>query len=130
MGALDLLFIWLPEVSIPNNIFVEPVTGVEEIDRNRWRLVCFICKQKMGACIQCSNKKCSQAYHPTCGRKARLYMKMTAGIHGALVDQSTVISFCDKHTPIDFKPKSRCEADRRDCESILSPTWPTGLDET
>ena len=97
--------IWLPEVSIPNNIFVEPVTGVEEIDRNRWRLVCFICKQKMGACIQCSNKKCSQAYHPTCGRKARLYMKMTAGIHGALVDQSTVISFCDKHTPIDFKPK-------------------------
>lgn len=97
--------IWLPEVSIPNNIFVEPVTGVENIDRNRWRLTCFICKQKMGACIQCSNKKCSQAYHPTCGRKARLYMKMTAGIHDALVDQSTVISFCDRHTPVDYEPK-------------------------
>lgn len=97
--------IWIPETRITDPIFIEPVTGIDRIDKNRWKLVCYICKKRMGACIQCSSKKCPQAYHPTCGRKARLCMKMSAGIQGALLDQSTVVSYCDKHTPPAHKPK-------------------------
>lgn len=97
--------IWIPETRITDPIFIEPVTGLELIDKNRWKLVCYICKKRMGACIQCSSKKCPQAYHPTCGRKARLYMKMNNGIQGALLDQSSVVSYCDKHTPSDHNPK-------------------------
>lgn len=97
--------LWIPETRISDPIFIEPVTGIDRIDKNRWKLVCYICKKRMGACIQCSSKKCPQAYHATCGRKARLFMKMCTGIQGALLDQSTVISYCDKHSPPDHKPK-------------------------
>lgn len=97
--------IWIPETRILDPIFLEPVSGLDRIDKNRWKLVCYICKKRTGACIQCSSKKCPQAYHATCGRKARLYMKMAAGIQGALLDQASVVSYCDRHTPAVHQPR-------------------------
>lgn len=97
--------LWIPETTILDSIFLEPVSGLDNIDRNRWKLTCYICKKRVGACIQCSNKKCLQAYHATCGRKARLHMKLQNGIQGALLDQSTAVSYCEKHTPESHNPK-------------------------
>jgi NuA3 HAT complex component NTO1 len=99
-----LCAMWIPEVSLGNHTFMEPVMDVEKVPKNRWKLSCYICQQKMGACIQCGNKQCFQAFHVTCARRARLFLKMKNS-HGALaeLDNSTVLkAFCDKHCPLDY----------------------------
>ncbi len=96
-----LCAMWIPEVSLGNHTFMEPVMDVEKVPKNRWKLSCYICNQKMGACIQCGNKSCYQAFHVTCARRAKLYLKMKNS-HGALavLDGSTLLkAFCDKHCP-------------------------------
>jgi NuA3 HAT complex component NTO1 len=77
---------------------------VEKVPRTRWKLQCYICNQKMGACIQCSNKNCYQAFHVTCARRAQLYLKMkTATGALAVLDGNMVLrAFCDKHCPPDY----------------------------
>lgn len=65
---------------------------------------CYICNQKMGACIQCSNRNCYQAFHVTCARKAKLYLKMKPSPGGpASLDASVLKALCDKHVPTDWR---------------------------
>ena len=99
-----LCAIWIPEVSIGNTTFMEPVMDVEKVPKQRWRLTCYICRQKMGACIQCGNKNCYIAFHVTCARRARLFLKMKS-THGgpASIDASVLKAYCDKHVPADWR---------------------------
>ena len=72
--------------------------------KTRWKLTCYLCNQRMGACIQCGNKACYQAFHVTCARRAHLFLKMK-NTHGtlAVLDGTTVLkAFCDKHCPPDY----------------------------
>lgn len=55
-------------------MIMEPIEGVERIARERWHLNCSVCKQKVGAKVQCS--KCYTAFHPLCGRVRGLRMEM------------------------------------------------------
>lgn len=96
-----LCSIWIPEVSIGNPSLMEPVTDVEKVPRSRWKLLCYICKQRMGASIQCSNKNCFVAFHVSCARRAQLYLKMKIG-HG-LMDSHLLKAFCDKHVPPEWR---------------------------
>lgn len=96
-----LCSIWIPEVSIGNPSLMEPVTDVEKVPRSRWKLLCYICKQRMGASIQCSNKNCFVAFHPSCARRAQLYLKMKIG-HG-LMDSHLLKAFCDKHVSPEWR---------------------------
>lgn len=77
---------------------------VEKVPRTRWKLSCYICHQKMGACIQCGNKNCYQAFHVTCARRARLYLKMkTPSGQLAVLDGSMVLkAFCHRHGPTEY----------------------------
>ena len=59
----------------------------------------------MGACVQCANKNCFQAFHTTCARKARLCMKMANGAHHALADPGSLVAYCDKHSPPEYEEK-------------------------
>lgn len=99
-----LCAIWIPEVSIGNTTFMEPVMDVEKVPKPRWKLTCYICRQKMGACIQCGNKNCYIAFHVTCARRAKLFLKMKS-THGgpASLDASVLKAFCDKHVPTDWR---------------------------
>jgi NuA3 HAT complex component NTO1 len=95
---------WIPEVSLGNHTFMEPVMDVEKVPKTRWKLTCYLCNQRMGACIQCGNKACYQAFHVTCARRAHLFLKMKNS-HGtlAVLDGTTVLkAFCDKHCPSDY----------------------------
>lgn len=95
---------WIPEVSLGNHTFMEPVMDVEKVPKTRWKLTCYLCHQRMGACIQCGNKACYQAFHVTCARRARLFLKMK-NHHGtlAVLDGNAVLkAFCDKHCPSDY----------------------------
>jgi hypothetical protein len=42
---------------------------------SRWSLVCVLCKERMGSCIQCSVKTCKTAYHVTCAFRHNLEMR-------------------------------------------------------
>lgn len=93
-----LCTIWISELYFANPIYMEPIEGVGDIPKSRWRLTCYICKKKMGACVQCAKPSCFQAFHATCGKRAGLYMKMRRGLGGALKNQNTLVAYCDKHS--------------------------------
>ena len=48
---------------------------ISVLQPSRWSLVCVLCKERMGACIQCSVKTCKTAYHVTCAFKHNLEMR-------------------------------------------------------
>ncbi|PRT53748.1 NuA3 HAT complex component NTO1 [Wickerhamiella sorbophila] len=91
--------LWIPELSIGNGVYMEPINGTRLIPRDRWRLNCFICQRKQGACIQCAYGDCTTAFHATCGQSAGLSMTLVGGIAGALADPTTLVAFCSRHTP-------------------------------
>lgn len=45
------------QVSIGNPEKMEPITNVSQIPSNRWALICCLCKEKTGACIQVRRAK-------------------------------------------------------------------------
>ncbi|XP_075285364.1 bromodomain-containing protein 1 isoform X2 [Opisthocomus hoazin] len=95
--------LWIPEVGFANTVFIEPIDGVRNIPPARWKLTCYLCKQKgVGACIQCHKANCYTAFHVTCAQKAGLYMKMEPVKE--LTGSGTTFSvkktaYCDVHTP-------------------------------
>ncbi|KAI7490957.1 hypothetical protein KC351_g281 [Hortaea werneckii] len=97
-----LCAIWIPEVTVANMTFMEPITDVEKVPKSRWKLNCYICNQKMGACIQCGNKNCYLAFHVTCARRAKLFLKMKSQ-HQQGLDTSALKAFCDKHVPPEWR---------------------------
>ncbi|KAL1374221.1 hypothetical protein pipiens_018219 [Culex pipiens pipiens] len=94
--------LWIPEVRFANTVFLEPIDSIETIPAARWRLVCYICKQKgIGACIQCNRSSCYAAFHVTCAQQAGLCMRMDQvrgnDTHPVVVQKT---AYCDTHTPI------------------------------
>ncbi|DBA76675.1 TPA: hypothetical protein ACH3X2_008711 [Trebouxia sp. C0005] len=86
---------WIPEVSVGDDRRMEPVTHIRSIQKERWELNCCICKQRVGAKIQCSS--CYTAYHPLCARIAGLYMNMVDASDGQEDGAVRLISYCPKH---------------------------------
>lgn len=93
--------VWIRELNFGNWHYLEPVEGVERIPNLRWKLNCFICRQKIGACIQCSNKNCFTAYHVSCAKRLGLTMtplKTGSIAEMALGNENELESFCNKHS--------------------------------
>ncbi|MBN3288872.1 BRPF3 protein, partial [Polyodon spathula] len=95
--------IWIPEVCFANTVFLEPVEGVENIPPARWKLTCYICKQKgVGASIQCHKANCYTAFHVTCAQRAGLFMKIDpvreTSVHGTTFSVKKT-AFCKAHSP-------------------------------
>ena len=104
----NICALWLPELYFSNLNYMEPIEGVQNISTSRWKLNCYICKKKMGACIQCFQRNCFTAYHVTCARRAGLYMsKGKCTIQELATNQFPqkypIESFCHKHAPSGWK---------------------------
>ncbi|GAA5811396.1 hypothetical protein MFLAVUS_004831 [Mucor flavus] len=96
-----LCAIWIPEVGLGNSVYMEPIDNIENVPKSRWKLTCYICRKRHGACIQCDNKHCFVAFHVTCARWARLCMRMK--LHGTHYDGVALKAYCDRHTPKDYR---------------------------
>ncbi|KAH7292672.1 hypothetical protein KP509_29G080500 [Ceratopteris richardii] len=92
---------WIPETYIGDLDVMEPITNVEGVREERWKLLCSICRQKHGACIQCSHGFCATAFHPLCAREAKLRMEASSKANG---DQIDLRAFCSRHTIMIDKP--------------------------
>jgi hypothetical protein len=57
--------------------------------------ICSICRERMGACIQCTNRNCFTAFHVTCARQMGLLMSMKS-----LGTEGQLIAYCEKHLPV------------------------------
>ncbi|KAK9460087.1 PHD-zinc-finger like domain-containing protein [Lipomyces oligophaga] len=104
-----LCALWIPETTIGNTVYMEPIEGVERIPRQRWKLSCYICKRKSGACIQCMNKSCYMAYHVTCGRRARLPLLMRSSVSNRALNYELLETFCEKHCSREYYAENDLE---------------------
>ncbi|XP_044049595.1 bromodomain-containing protein 1-like isoform X2 [Siniperca chuatsi] len=96
--------LWVPEVGFSDTVFIEPIDGVRNIPPARWKLTCYLCKEKgVGACIQCDKINCYTAFHVSCAQKAGFYMKMEpvkeVTASGATSFSVKKTAYCCSHTP-------------------------------
>jgi hypothetical protein len=75
---------------------MEPIESIDKIPKSRWKLTCYICRRRQGACIQCENKQCFTAFHVTCARWARHCMRIR-GHEGVALE-----AYCERHTPKEY----------------------------
>ncbi len=88
---------WVPETQFGTAVFREPIVGVEDVPKERFRMACYICGLKhRGAVIQCQHAKCYAPFHVTCAQRVRLAMV-------AALDEASGrpihLAYCDAHTP-------------------------------
>ncbi|KAL8280581.1 hypothetical protein RQP46_006904 [Phenoliferia psychrophenolica] len=88
-----LCAIWIPDTGVSNTVYMEPIDGVENISKNRWKLICYLCRKRVGACIQCANRNCFTAFHVTCARERGLELKMKQG-----GERGELKAYCEKHS--------------------------------
>ncbi|GLJ40250.1 hypothetical protein SUGI_0826580 [Cryptomeria japonica] len=86
---------WIPETYVENTETMEPIKNVEGIMGERWKLLCSLCKENHGACIQCSHGNCETVFHPRCAREIKLWMGISSKEGSGDID---LWAFCPKHS--------------------------------
>lgn len=102
--------LWIPEVSIGSVDRMEPITKISSIPQSRWALVCVLCRERVGACIQCSVKTCKTAYHVTCAFQHGLEMRAIIEDENA-EDGVKLRSYCQKHS-VKKEPKNSAKTEK------------------
>ncbi|TRM58204.1 hypothetical protein BD626DRAFT_188366 [Schizophyllum amplum] len=108
-----LCAMWIPETQVVNETVMEPIMNLERVNKQRYKLRCSICENRVGACIQCHKPSCFTAFHPTCARKQKLMMPMK-GPQGT--PAPPLIAYCERHLPAD-QAAARDEAFDKEMEA-------------
>ncbi|CAG2249068.1 JADE3 [Mytilus edulis] len=90
--------LWIPEVSIGDAEKMEPVTKISQIPASRWALICCLCKERKGACIQCCVKACKTAFHVSCAHHNTLEMKTILTDDVDLDGGLKLKGYCPRHS--------------------------------
>jgi hypothetical protein len=77
------------------------VVETRGIEKERYGLLCTVCKSRMGAKIQCDGGLCYLAYHPLCARAAGFKMEHTLLDPANPESGIRSVSFCQRHFPPD-----------------------------
>ena len=92
---------WIPETTVVDVDRMEPIDQIHTIQRERWELLCTVCKQRMGAKIQCDHPGCYLSYHPLCARAAGLFMEANLDDDGDEDSPLQMVSYCHRHCRVD-----------------------------
>ena len=84
--------LWVPNVRIVDPYELEPI-DVTNVEPDRYKLKCNICRIKKGAPCQCNKPHCATAFHPICAFASKYVMKNLELPSGELY----YISYCQKH---------------------------------
>ncbi|KAL0579001.1 hypothetical protein V5O48_002996 [Marasmius crinis-equi] len=84
-----LCAIWIPETRVANDVFMEPVTGVEKIPKQRWKLVSTLCTPSFSSLWLASRSAVFAVKE-----KLLLPMKSTQGS-----EPVTLTCYCERHLP-------------------------------
>jgi hypothetical protein len=89
---------WIPEIFFADRgNGVKAIEGIDVIDKRRYGLVCSICTQKNGACIQCAKGKCQASFHVECARRSKMFMEVKNS------ENNGYTIYCEKHAPLKVK---------------------------
>ena len=115
---------WIPGVSINNPIKMDYVIGIPLINKSRWNLRCSICRKGKGTtcCIQCFHKRCTVAFHVTCGFKNGLKMDVV-DVEDAPPENIRFYAFCKNHSN-DTIPLSSPKKKRRSARAVSESDQP------
>ncbi|KAM7260046.1 hypothetical protein ACFE04_015787 [Oxalis oulophora] len=132
--------IWIPETCFLDVKRMEPIDGINRINKDRWKLICSLCKISYGACIQCSNDNCLVAYHPLCARAAGLCAELEDEGKTNLLsvddDKDLCVrfrSFCKKHKQPSndrLAPDEKILQNTHICSDYIPPLNPSGCART
>jgi len=67
--------------------------SLSNLDATRYKQKCEVCGTRKGACLQCSHKKCSLAFHPECGKSFFLFAR----------DKGETGVFCSQHRTLKLR---------------------------
>eukprot|EP00736_Rhodelphis_marinus_P001401 Rmarinus@m.9366 len=84
--------LWIPELRIVDHLAMEPIEGLGDIPKARYKLTCVICKKRNGACVVCTLPCCKAAFHPLCARYAGYYLTLRDHALDQRVDQPALVS--------------------------------------
>ncbi|XP_014664808.1 PREDICTED: protein Jade-1-like [Priapulus caudatus] len=106
--------LWIPEVSIGDVEKMEPITKISNIPQSRWNLVCYLCRERTGACIQCSVsggsqsgvKSCKTSFHVTCAFKEGLKMETVLDDDEGEDEGVKLKAYCAKHGGVHHRRKA------------------------
>ncbi|KAG5677385.1 hypothetical protein PVAND_007148 [Polypedilum vanderplanki] len=119
--------LWIPEVSIGSVDRMEPITKISSIPQSRWALVCVLCRERVGACIQCSVKTCKTAYHVTCAFQHGLEMRAIIEDENA-EDGVKLRSYCQKHS-VKKEPKNSAKSEKSSKAATAAVGGASGSDD-
>ncbi|TKR75980.1 hypothetical protein L596_017195 [Steinernema carpocapsae] len=88
--------LWMPEVRFIDIDRREPISNISDIHRDRLQMRCSVCDLKEGACIQCTAKNCTAAFHVVCGYRKKLTLRIEDD--ETAPDGVKMTSLCWKHT--------------------------------
>ena len=92
--------LWIPEVGFGNVEKMAPITKIKQIPASRWSLTCSFCQERVGTCIQCSEKNCFASFHPTCAYTHQCHMMTSYGSSEEGLDIVKNFAYCLKHIPL------------------------------
>lgn len=108
---------WMPETFVKDLKTMEPIGGVDNIDRERATLKCEVCAKPKGTGfpIQCDYGQCSVSYHPLC---AALSGTRCMEIKSDMTKEGcTYKSYCLKHSKVranEKKNKAKAEEEEEE----------------
>ena len=83
----------MPETSFGDYKKMTPIVGLSKIDKRRWNMVCNVCGNKGGACVQCKECSCSRSFHVMCARRRGCYVELEH-----LPKLSRFVAYCKDHS--------------------------------
>ncbi|KAK4696602.1 [histone H3]-trimethyl-L-lysine9/36 demethylase, partial [Lecanoromycetidae sp. Uapishka_2] len=89
--------LYTPETCVSHEDGEDKVCDIDLIDKARLELKCNYCRNKKGSVFQCSQKKCTRAYHATCAAPAGVLVDV--GLTPIYGEDGTEYT----HTGIDFR---------------------------